>query len=154
LASNLDLFLEHDDLIEMLLRVIKLISAESEFSSLVLCIVDEQLAAKFLVLDTLCSQTGKYLVTMAAQAIFWRSLTLFEAQDSDNSSISTEDVIEARDSVIECLIAVASSKLDIDIRLQVLYPCCDMQGLSNSPIICLIHRIVADVHALGRSCNI
>ena len=49
-------------------------------------------------------------------------MTLFEAQDSDNSSISTEDVIVARDSVIESLIAVASSKLDIDIRLQVLYP--------------------------------
>ena len=45
LASNLDLFLEHDDLIEMLLRVIKLISAESEFSSLVLRIVDEHLSS-------------------------------------------------------------------------------------------------------------
>jgi hypothetical protein len=61
---------------------------------------------------------------MAAQAILWKSLALFDAQDSENSSISAEDVVVARDSVIESLIAVASSKLDIEIRLQVLILLC------------------------------
>jgi hypothetical protein len=58
---------------------------------------------------------------MAAQALTWKSQALFEAQDSDNSSISTGAVIETRDAVIESLVAVASSKLDIEIRLQVSY---------------------------------
>jgi hypothetical protein len=60
---------------------------------------------------------------MAAQALAWKSRALFEAQDSENSSIRTGDVIETRDAVIESLIAVASSNLDLEIRLQVLDAC-------------------------------
>lgn len=57
---------------------------------------------------------------MAAQALAWKSSALFKAQDSDSSSNSIGDVIETRDAFIESLIAVASSKLDFEIRLQVL----------------------------------
>jgi hypothetical protein len=60
---------------------------------------------------------------MAAQALAWKSRALFEEQDSDNPAISTADVLEMRDSVFESLIAVASSTLDFEIRLQVLNAC-------------------------------
>ena len=66
---------------------------------------------------------------MASQALSWKSQALFEAQDSDNSSISTADVIATRDSVMESLIAVASSKLDFETRLQVLNAFYGMQRL-------------------------
>ena len=97
---------------------------------------------------------------MATQALAWKSQALFAAQDSDNSSISTGDVIETRDSVIESLIAVASSKLDIEIRLQVRNAFYDMRKAQSN---CTLHKVTAakldrskvtDERISGRHCNI
>ena len=56
---------------------------------------------------------------LVCQAVLWQSKSLFDAQDTESSSVDAKSVLKMRDSVMESLIDVATSKLDAGIRLQV-----------------------------------
>jgi hypothetical protein len=57
---------------------------------------------------------------MASQAVLWRTVELFEAQDKEVSKINPKPVVGLRDYILECLIEVSSSTLPDSFRLQVL----------------------------------
>ena len=64
-------------------------------------------------------QAGRYLVSLACQAVLWSAKQLFHAQDSDDSSVDASSVVKMRDFIIECLIEIVAENTHIAIRLQV-----------------------------------